>query len=51
MSSSGQRTHLKLLTVGDFDPQTDHASLLRRRARLALDMRQNRIGFVIAGQF
>ena len=23
MSSSGQRTHLKLLTVGDFDPQTD----------------------------
>jgi hypothetical protein len=26
-------------------------SLLRRRARLALDMRQNRIGFVIAGEF
>jgi hypothetical protein len=25
MSSSGQRTHLKLLTVGDFDPQMDRA--------------------------
>jgi hypothetical protein len=26
MSSSGQRTHLKLVTVGDFDPQSDRRS-------------------------
>ncbi len=39
MSSSGQRTHLKLLTVGDFDPQTDHA------------IEYDFIGRVIAGRY
>ena len=39
MSSSGQRTHLKLLTVGDFDPQTDRA------------IEYDFIGRVIAGRY
>jgi len=39
MSSSGQRTHLKLLTVGDFDPQTDQA------------IEYDFIGRVIAGRY
>jgi serine/threonine protein kinase len=39
MSSSGERTHLKLLTVGDFDPQTDQA------------IEYDFIGRVIAGRY
>ena len=39
MSSSGQRTHLKLLTVGDFDPQTDQP------------IEYDFIGRVIAGRY
>jgi len=39
MSSSGQRTHLRLLTVGDFDPQTDQA------------IEYDFIGRVIAGRY
>jgi serine/threonine-protein kinase len=39
MSSSGERTHLRLLTVGDFDPQTDQA------------IEANFIGRVIAGRY
>ena len=39
MSSSGPRTHLKLLTVGDFDPETDQA------------IEYDFIGRVIAGRY
>ncbi len=39
MSSSGERTHLKLHTVGDFDPQTDQA------------IEYDFIGRVIAGRY
>ncbi|MBA3550441.1 MAG: protein kinase [Nannocystis sp.] len=39
MSSSGQRTHLKLLTVGDFDPQADQP------------IEYDFIGRVIAGRY
>ncbi len=39
MSSSGQRTHLKLLTIGDFDPQTDQP------------IEYDFIGRVIAGRY
>ena len=36
MSSSGQRTHLRLLTVGDFDPQTDQAIAELQQAYAAM---------------
>ena len=36
MSSSGQRTHLRLLTVGDFDPQTDQAIASLQQAYAAM---------------